>query len=621
MIPVIYRKSNYLETLQYVLGKDDAKLIDTNLGGRQIDEFNKQFLANQTIKPNLTNPCVHLILSIANKDDCRETLTDKQWSNVARKYLQELEYLPNDNNGVPSQYVAVRHHDREHEHLHIIASQIRLDGSKVNDSFDYFKAQTATRLIAHEMGLEVTPTSCKAVSDKLKNDYGIEAPTSDNRSKSIRQVNRKGNEPSTKDIIKDALTETVDKSENISEFFDTLETKQVGAIARLDKNQQILGFAYTHKGITIAGNQISKKLSWGKLKDTLKFDMTNDDLHYLLLAKTKALADISKHQSKTKDEVNTYQDASNKTDDDNSSDERPVNNESTQNNTNSYDSIIPSISEIFAIRMGKEKPDKSSKQKTPTNDSNDTVETDAATYTSIIPSIKDIFRPSVEDNNQSSDEQKDNNNTEDEATTYTSIIPSIEDIFRPRTIDNKANPTLDDGQSDNDDIETEATPYTSIIPSIEDIFRLPTIDNNQSSKENVNSTKSDESQREIAKQQSDNNDQTSITESKIINQNIREDDIQQALRTITAYMAYTDKTEIDGDTLIARLDGNNLMIQSVDNGKVLLEANYSTRTNQWTVEQSNITEEHLKRIAQLQRSLPQVKTHTKIQRQDIDINE
>jgi hypothetical protein len=587
MIPVIYRKSNYLETLKYVLGKDDAKLVDTNLGGRQIDEFNKQFLANQTIKPNLTNPCAHLILSIAKKDDYSETLTDKQWSNVIRKYLQELEYLPRDRNGVPSQYVAVRHHDREHEHLHIIASQIRLNGSKVNDSFNYFKAQTATRLIAHEIGLEVTPTSCEAVSDKLKNEYGIDADTSDNRSKSIRQVNRKGNEPSTKDIIKDALAEAVDKSTNVNEFLAALGSKQVGAIARLDKDQQILGFAYTHKGITIAGNQISKKLSWGKLKDSLNFTITNGDLQLILLAKTKALADISKHQSKTHvDSVSTYQDASSKTDDDNNSDERPINNESTQNSTNTYDSIIPSINEIFAIRMGKEKPDKStnnksSKQKNPTNDSNDALETLSATYTSIIPSIEDIFQPPVKDNNQSLNEQKDNNNTENEATTYTSIIPSIEDIFR-----------------------------------------LPTIDNNQSSEPHVTPTKSEESQREVTNSTGENNDQTSITESKIIKQNIREDDIQQALRTIAAYMAYTDKTEIDGDTLTARLDGNNLMIQEKQSGSVLLEANYSTKTNQWSVEQSALlNQEHLKRIAQLQRSLPKYQIQTKTQGQDIEVNE
>lgn len=355
MIPVIYRKADYLKTLKYVLGKDDAHVIDSNVGGNGVSGFNKQFLANRTIKPDLTNPCAHLILSIANKGTTRESLTDEQWTSVTRRYLQELEYLPKEESGVPSQYVAIRHHDREHEHLHIIASQISFDGTKVNDSFDYFKAQTATRLIAHEIGLEVTPTSNTAISDKLYTKYGIDAAVSDNRSKSIRQINRKGAEPSAKDIIKNTVFAAIDKSNNISEFLDELESKQIYPIARLDNKQQILGFAYTHKGVTIAASQVSKKLSWGKFKNAVKFDITNNDLQLILNAGVKGLADISQHKSKSKATTANQQYTDNKTDSDSSGNESTVDNLKVEDNEKSYISVVPSLSEIFSTPVKNKK--------------------------------------------------------------------------------------------------------------------------------------------------------------------------------------------------------------------------------------------------------------------------
>ncbi|NJN07484.1 MAG: relaxase/mobilization nuclease domain-containing protein [Richelia sp. RM1_1_1] len=481
MIPVIYRKADYLKTLKYVLGKEEAQVIDSNIGGSRIEQFNKQFLANRNIRPELKNPCAHLILSIANNDTTRESLNDEQWTSVARKYLKELEYLPKEHSGVPSQYVVVRHHDREHEHLHIIASQIRFDGTKVNDSFDYFKAQTATRLIAHEMGLEVTPTSSKAISDKLYTEYGIDAAVSDNRSKSIRSIKCKTNEPSAKDTIKDVLLNAIDESNNMPEFLDKVESKQVYPIVRLDKNQEILGFAYTHKGVTIAASQINRKLSWNNFKDSLKFNIKYSDLQLILLAREKALADISKHKSKS-------------------------NSESGDNGS----------------RGSEERPAKS------------VVKPETENYISVVPSIESVF--------PSSTQHKGKIVTQTEVTEVSSETAT-------REVNQSVDVTLPS-------IELEPTPpLTSTNPNSDS--------------------------------------------------NISIDQMNSAVRITAAYMASVNKTEIDGDTLTARLDGNNLVLKDLQSGDTLIEAKYSIRTNQWAIKQSELlTRSHLKRIAQLQRRMP-----------------
>lgn len=560
MIPVIYRKSDYLKTLKYVLNKEDAKVIDSNLAGNIASEFNKQFLATKDIKPELKNPCAHLILSIANNKNKRESLNDAQWISVARRYLQELKYLPEEQQGgVPSQYVAVRHHDREHEHLHIIASQIRFDGTKVSDSFDYFKAQTATRLIAHEMGLEVTPTSSKAVSNKLKTEYGIDADVSDNRSKNIRQINRKGNEPSAKDIIKNTVFDAIAKSDNVTEFLKNIESKKVYAIARLGKNQEILGFAYTHKGVTMAANQVNRKLSWNKFKDTVNFKITKDDLQLITKARDKGLADIWKNKSALNDKAETenYKPPANKTDSsESSSNYEEYKAKGLKDNSKGYISIVPSLEETFKPST-KNRKKLNSKSESQQSKLKEEAKSQKPTYVSIVPSIREVF-PLPEDFD---DKDESNKVSKDSATLMPNKADKIENVVKAQT-----------------------KPY-----------------NTEDSTDNA-------SDRNTVKHPTPNN--------------IAIDDVHNCIRTIAAYMASTNSTEVNGDTLTAQLNDSKLILKENSSGNTLVEADYSTRTNQWSIQQSELlTKTHLERIANLQRNIPKYKVQVQEHSNGNDIND
>ncbi len=291
MIPVIYKKPNFLNTLQYVLGKEDAAIIQTNMAGRTPDEFNQQFLNTKYSNKLVKRQCTHLIISIAHRDNYHEHLFDSQYSQVAQEYLKDMGYLPKNESitEAESQYVAVRHHDRDHEHLHIIASRIRLDGSVVSDSYDYFNSQVSTRRIAAEIGLEVTPTTNEAVANRLKQEYGINAPTSPNRSKSIRAVNSKYKTPTSKDIIREAIKEAIKDSPSASTFIQHLEENNIAVLPKIRKDE-LLGFTYIHNNVKLAGDQVYKPYSWNKLQSEygLTFDYRRD-IDVLKQAKTKSI--------------------------------------------------------------------------------------------------------------------------------------------------------------------------------------------------------------------------------------------------------------------------------------------------------------------------------------------
>ncbi|MFQ4146642.1 relaxase/mobilization nuclease domain-containing protein [Chlorogloeopsis sp. ULAP02] len=290
MIPVIYKKAGFLDTLKYVLGKESAVIIDTNMTGKIPEEFNRQFLTTKYTNKAVKRQCAHLIIAIAHREGYHEHLSDSQYNYVAREYLTDMEYLPKEQTNLPpSQYVVVRHHDRDHEHLHIIASRIRLDGSLVDDSYDYFNCQASTRRIAAELGLEVTPTTSEAIASRLKQEYGIIAPISPNRSKSIRQINSKHKNPTSKEIIRSKIEEAIQNSPTVSTFIQRLEENNIRVLPKM-RGLELLGFTYIHNNIKIAGYQVYKPYSWNKLQS--EYGLTYDykrDIAVLEQAKTKAI--------------------------------------------------------------------------------------------------------------------------------------------------------------------------------------------------------------------------------------------------------------------------------------------------------------------------------------------
>ncbi|MGF2010626.1 relaxase/mobilization nuclease domain-containing protein [Nostoc sp. DedVER01b] len=295
MIPVIYKKPNFLDTLKYVLGKDDAAIVDTDMMGTKPDEFNQQFLTIKYTNKAVKRQCAHLIISIAHRPNYHEHLSNSQYSYVAREYLKDMGYLPKEESSVAatSQFVAVRHHDRNHEHLHIITSRIRLDGSLVNDSYDYFNSQVSTRRIAAELGLEVTPTTNEAVASKLQQEYGITALTSPNRSKSIRAVNSKHKTPTSKEIIRQAIGEAIKDSPTVSTFIQRLEENNIGVLPKM-RREELLGFTYIHNDVKIAGYQVYKPYSWNKLLS--EYGITYDqekDKEVIQQAKARAINRIN----------------------------------------------------------------------------------------------------------------------------------------------------------------------------------------------------------------------------------------------------------------------------------------------------------------------------------------
>lgn len=81
-------------------------------------------------------------------------LTDAQWADIARRIVHATGIAP-EGDDAACRWIAVRHAD---DHIHILATKVRQDGTKPRDSFSYKHAQAEARKIEIDYGLRrITP--------------------------------------------------------------------------------------------------------------------------------------------------------------------------------------------------------------------------------------------------------------------------------------------------------------------------------------------------------------------------------------------------------------------------------------------------------------------------------
>jgi hypothetical protein len=118
-----------------------------------------EFSVSRELRPSVGRAVYHCSLNLAEG----EHLSDEQWGELAERYLVAMGFLSKDEQGEPvwtdSQYVVVRHSDTEHEHVHLVASRIRLDGTVVSDSHDYRRSEAAIRQLERAYGLQAVESS------------------------------------------------------------------------------------------------------------------------------------------------------------------------------------------------------------------------------------------------------------------------------------------------------------------------------------------------------------------------------------------------------------------------------------------------------------------------------
>jgi len=216
--------------------------------GQTPEELAAEFAIARQLRPNLKVAVFHATLSVDSTEKLEDSEeNDQRWLAIAANYMKAMEF---DNN----QYAVVKHSDTEHDHIHIVASRICLDGGVVDDSWDYYKSQETIRQLERNYNLETVTPSWE--TDKRAQTTGEH-----------RQLKSKGNK-SVRVQLQDLIDEVTQDNPSMPEFVERLQQQGVEVQVRLTRTG--IGFSkgisYNLDGVALSGNQLGKAYTFSGLQ-------------------------------------------------------------------------------------------------------------------------------------------------------------------------------------------------------------------------------------------------------------------------------------------------------------------------------------------------------------------
>lgn len=130
--------------------KSDKKAILLDYNGIRPGqkEMIRDFNCHRLMNPDLGNAVAHISISYHPNDS--ERATNSTMVDHARQLMQRMGIDPDN-----TQYALIRHHDKDHQHCHLLYNRVDFDGCTISDAHNYKRSHEAIRAIAQSDGFTV----------------------------------------------------------------------------------------------------------------------------------------------------------------------------------------------------------------------------------------------------------------------------------------------------------------------------------------------------------------------------------------------------------------------------------------------------------------------------------
>ena len=277
MIAKIVKGASFRGCVQYVTGKDEAKILASDgvlLGsvGNIADSFEYQ----RGLNPRCSKPVGHIALSFKPED--KEKLTDEMMAQIAREYMELM--------GIKdTQFILVRHHNTANPHCHLVCNRVDNNGIIISDKFERKRSE---KIVKH-----------------LKDKYGLTYSSGKGQTKTERLHYTER----TKFEIQNAVKTALQASKTWRQFTDSLKRQgvEVEFKRRRGSDGVIEGITFIKDGVRFKGSQIGRQYTYARLNERLDWDEQRQTAHQGQTEQTR------QHEQPRQDPINDHQSTSHST--------------------------------------------------------------------------------------------------------------------------------------------------------------------------------------------------------------------------------------------------------------------------------------------------------------------
>jgi hypothetical protein len=240
MISKVIIGKTFYGACRYVCMDQKRALVLETEGVRSYDYklMAKDFEMQQAFRPSLKNVVFHGILSFYPG----EKIEDQKMAEIANEYLQEMKIIN-------TQFAIVKHIDKNHSHLHIIANLVNNKGEAIKDNW---------------IGL-----NGKKVAQKLTSKYGLKEAVKKNlEMTNFEALNEK---EANKYIIYQAIAEKISSCKNLEELKEKLKQKNIETVYKYKgQTKELQGISFAIGKYKFKGSEIDRKFSVGNLQKIIQ---------------------------------------------------------------------------------------------------------------------------------------------------------------------------------------------------------------------------------------------------------------------------------------------------------------------------------------------------------------
>jgi hypothetical protein len=246
MIGSISQGGNFGGLFRYLLDPEKkAIVIGGNVASSSIGGLTREFQAVANLNPQVEVTVKHIALAFAPQDgEVARSLKEE----IAIELLTKLGY---EN----SQYIIVEHprsdRDHNHDHMHIVANTVGLDGTRVKNGFEWRRTEKILREIERENDL--TPVACSWESKRS-------LPTKGQSERYRREVAAAESDPSlpkpelpVSTKLQDLIDEVISHSATMSDYVARLQSQGVEVRPKITRTGLVQGLSYSLDGVAFQG--------------------------------------------------------------------------------------------------------------------------------------------------------------------------------------------------------------------------------------------------------------------------------------------------------------------------------------------------------------------------------
>lgn len=240
MTAKIVKGTSFSGAIGYMLSKKEkAEILKAEGVRTEPKELTaKCFELQASMHPNVKKPVWHISLNFSEQD--KRKLTNQKMVEIAEAYLQKM-------NIKNTQYLIVRHHDRQHPHVHLCINRIDNDGKLISDKNEKFRSTKICRELTEKHGLYIAHGKENVNRERL---IGYDK---------------------TKYEIFDALQRAIPKSKTWDELEKQLKKNGITfQFKTAGKSDKIQGIIFEKDGVKINGSKVDRECSFSKIDRQIK---------------------------------------------------------------------------------------------------------------------------------------------------------------------------------------------------------------------------------------------------------------------------------------------------------------------------------------------------------------